>query len=180
MEPARFDAVTADLGGTTSRRRLLALLGGGAASSGLALLGLRAADAKDKRKPKQPRICRPGKRLASVDVPSTGTAVSTPPLQRGQQYRLRASGFWITNAQFGNDAFAAFPFANVNAPQLTFQGVRLGLSVDGATPDQWGSYNAGHTYEQTISGQGRALSLRFTDPATSDNSGSLTVEVFCA
>jgi hypothetical protein len=56
----------------------------------------------------------------------------------------------------------------------------LGLAVNNASPDQWGAYNAGHIYEQTVAGQGTALSLRFTDPAPADNSGSLTVEIFCA
>jgi hypothetical protein len=124
--------------------------------------------------------CQPGKSFATISVPANGSTATSPNLQRGQSYRLRATGFWNTNAQFGNDAFAAFPFANPNAPELTFQGVRLGLSVNGGSPDQWGSYNSGHTYEQVITGQGQGATFRFTDPQTNDNSGSLTVTIECA
>jgi hypothetical protein len=104
----------------------------------------------------------------------------TPTLKRGQRYQLRAIGFWSTNASFGNDAFAAFPFANPNAPETVFQGVRLGLSVDGSSPDQWGSYHLDHIYEREVTGEGAPLSLRFTDPLSADNTGTLTVEVSCA
>jgi hypothetical protein len=121
-----------------------------------------------------------GQQLRIVSVPSSGSTVSTPALAAGQRYRLRASGFWHTNPQYGNDAFAAFPFADPNAPGTTYQSVRLGLSVDGGSPDQWGSYTTSHIYERQIIGQGAALSLRFTDPVPDDNSGSLLVEVFCA
>jgi hypothetical protein len=101
-------------------------------------------------------------------------------LAAGQRYRLRASGFWHTNSQYGNDAFATFPFADPNAPATTYQNVRLGLSIDGGSPDQWGRYTTSHIYERQIMGQGAALSLRFTDPVPADNSGSLTVEIVCA
>jgi hypothetical protein len=126
------------------------------------------------------QACPSGQQLRIVSVPSSGSTVSTPVLAAGQRYRLRASSFWNTNPEYGNDAFAAFPFANPSAPETTYQNVRLGLSVDGGSPDQWGSYNAAHIYELQVTGQGAALSLRFTDPVPADNSGSLLVEIFCA
>lgn len=39
-------------------------------------------------------------------------------------------------APVSGDAFAAFPFADVNKPETAYQGTRLGLSVDGGSPDQ--------------------------------------------
>jgi hypothetical protein len=143
---------------------------------------------RKKRKKAQPvqqdgqngQMCPTGQQLRIVSVPSSGSTVSTPVLAAGQRYRLRASGFWNTNPQYGNDAFAALAFANPNAPETTYQNVRLGLSVDGGSPDQWGNYTTSHIYERQIIGQGAALSLRFTDPVPADNSGSLLVEIFCA
>ncbi len=49
-----------------------------------------------------PQSCQPGKQVGAVSVPATGAAVSTPILAQGQRYRLRASGFWNTNATDGN------------------------------------------------------------------------------
>jgi hypothetical protein len=125
-------------------------------------------------------VCQPGTAAGSVLVPATGVAVSTPVLVAGQRYRLRATGFWATNATFGNDAFAAFLFATPAKPETTFNGVRLGLSVNGDSPDLWGAYNLGHVYEREVVGAGAALSLRYTDPVPADNSGSVTVEIVCA
>ena len=67
-----------------------------------------------------------------------------------------------------------------NASVTTAGAVRLGLSVDGGSPDLWGSYTTTHLYEREVTGQGAALSLRYTDPIVTDNSGSLLVDVFCA
>lgn len=181
MASIRFGSVGNALEEVWSRRQALRLLTAGAAGVVVAQAGLQGSDAKKRKNRKnKKKVCKPGKLFQTVSVPATGGAATTQALINGQRYRLRASGFWNTNAQFGNDAFAAFPFANPNAPELTFNGVRLGLSVDGGSPDQWGSYNAGHVYEREIIGQGASLSLRFTDPQTADNSGSLTVEIFCA
>jgi hypothetical protein len=154
---------------------------------GLAALQLPGTgEARKQKKPKKPKkckkkqTCQPGMLIGSVSVPASGDTVSTPVLAQGRRYLLRATSLWITNATYGNDAFAAFPFANPGAPITTLQGVRLGLSVDGGSPDQWGSYTTSHIYERVVTGQGTALSLRFTDPVTSDNSGSLLVDVICA
>jgi hypothetical protein len=106
--------------------------------------------------------------------------VSTPVLAQGQRYRLRASGFWSSNATHGQDAFADFEFANPAAVVTTFEGVRLGLSIDGGSADVWGSYSTGHVYEREVVGQGAALSLRCSDKVHTDNSGSVLVEVLCA
>jgi hypothetical protein len=187
MDTTRFNGLSEALTGRLSRRQAAQWLAAGGASAVLVRTGLqdsaagkgRKGKGKGKGKGKNKNRCTPGSSIGSVNVPATGATVTTPVLTAGQRYRLRASGFWVTNAQYGNDAFAAFPFANPNAPELTYNNVRLGLSVDGGSPDQWGSYNAGHVYEREVTGTGAALSLKFTDPETNDNSGSLTVEIFC-
>ena len=58
---------------------------------------------------------------------------STPILEKGQRYRLRASG-WNTNATDGNDAVAAFAFATPNAPVTVAGGVRVGSPSTTAVP----------------------------------------------
>jgi hypothetical protein len=185
MNENRIRTLTHSLSNRPSRRDVVR----GLVGTGFGLGALRLPDTVEARKKKKQRKqkkqkagqrCRTGKQFGSISVPASGASVSTPVLKKGQRYRLRASGFWNTNATHGNDAFAAFPFANPNAPVTTFEGARLGLSVDGDSPDQWGSYSAGHIYEREVIGQGAALSLRFTDPVPADNSGSLLVDVFCA
>jgi hypothetical protein len=96
----------------------------------------------------------------------------------GRCYRLSAVGFWSTHLTYGQDAVAAFPKNNHNAPEFEYQGVRLGLSLDGGSPDEWGRYNPSHIYERRLVGEGVGLFLRNTDPVTADNSGSLFVEVY--
>lgn len=190
MESRNFDRFSSAFTQSYNRRDALRLLGLatiGASSAGL--LAPTSSDARRKNTKKKVKkvketqpanICQPGKQFATVNVPATGAAVTSPALVQGQRYRLRVTGHWVTNALYGNDAFAAFPFADPNKPETAYQGTRLGLSVDGGSPDQWGSYNAGHTYERTVTGAGAALSFRFTDPATNDNSGSINVVIECA
>ena len=127
-----------------------------------------------------PAICQSGTQVGAVSVPATGTSVNTPVLTAGQRYRLRASGFWSSNATHGQDAFADFEFANPAAFVTTFEGVRLGLAIDGGSADVWGSYSTGHVYEREVTGQGAALALRCSDKVHTDNSGSVLVEVLCA
>ncbi|HEU5430158.1 MAG TPA: hypothetical protein VFU81_00765 [Thermomicrobiales bacterium] len=179
MDARRFDDILAALGRSASRRRALALLGG-AALGGVVRRADVGAAARRKHNHRKPQTCRPGKRLAFVVVPPGGEAVVTPPLLKGQRYNLRATGFWLTNATFGNDAAAAFPLDDPFSPEFTFEGVRLGLAVDGRSPDQWGSYNTGHEYQLQVTGRGRPLTLRFTDPHPQDNSSTVEVEITCA
>ena len=135
---------------------------------------------KKRKKQKTTQACQPGTALGSVKVPATGAIVSTPVLAQGQRYRLQATGYWNTNAFYGADAFASFKFANPTETATSYQNVRIGLSVNGGSPDQWGIYNITHNYEREIVGQGSPVTLRYTDPVTSDNSGSLTVSIVCA
>ena len=190
MQAPEFDGIARDLGAVSTRRSFIRLLGGAAALGAVVTVAhAEPADArrkrgkrnKKKRTPQTPPpTCQAGKQVGAVSVPASGDTVKTPILEKGQRYRLRASGFWNTNATDGNDAVAAFAFATPNAPVTVAGGVRVGLAVDDGSPDFWGSYTTTHLYEREVIGQGAALSLRYTDPIPTDNSGSLLVDVFCA
>jgi len=181
VDSQRFDALTTKVGEISSRRQVLKVLGGIGAASLVAVAGHNVADAKRKKNKKQKaKTCPPGKSIGSVTVPANGTAVNTPVLTAGQNFRLRATGFWTSNATHGEDAFADFELANPTAVVTTFQGVRLGLTVNGGGVDGWGSYNTNHVYERTVAGQGTSVALAMGDVVFTDNSGSVTVDVFCA
>ena len=118
-----IDGIARDLGAVTTRRSMVRLLGGAAAMSAVAVIARgEAAEAKRKgrkngKRKKQKtqqnqQTCTPGSQVGAVSVPGTGASVSTPVLAQGQRYRLRASGFWSSNATHGQDAFADFEFAN--------------------------------------------------------------------
>jgi hypothetical protein len=185
MNLDRIANVTNSLNTRPSRRDVMrGLLG-----TGLGLAALRLPDAvearkkRKKRKKKQPNgqtTCQPGTSIGSVRVSASGADVRTPVLAEGQRYYLRTTGFWYTNSTHGNDAFASFALNNPGVPIPEFQGVRLGLSVDGGSPDEWGSYHLTHNYEREVVGQGKTLKLQYTDPKTNDNSGSMTVDIVCA
>lgn len=179
MQSSMFDRITRTLAAGASRRGVMRGLAAGLVAAAAGGLAVADTPAKKRNRPNK-KTCKPGKVVTSVSVPANGSTATTPVLKSGQRYRLRAVGFWATNTIDGNDAFAAFPLNDPTKFTTVYEGVRLGLSVDGASPDQWGSYNSGHTYEQTISGQGRSLQLRYSDKGYSDNSGSLTVDVICA
>lgn len=188
MQESGFDAIARDMGAVSTRRTFVRLLGGATVMGVVAVVGAgERADARRKRGKKskgrgkgQPQeVCRRGIQFGAVSVPATGASVKTPVLVAGQRYRLRASGFWSSNATHGSDAFADFEFANPAAIVTTFEGVRLGLSVDGGNVDGWGSYTTNHVYEREVVGQGVALSLRCSDVIHTDNSGSVLVEVLC-
>src|SRR5215212_6727729 len=141
MKAPVFEGITRELGARSTRRSVLRLLGGATAMGAVAVVNRgEVVEAKRKRgkkkaKGQQQAICQPGKQFGAVSVPGTGATVSTPVLVAGQRYRLRASGFWSSNATHGQDAFADFEFADPTKVVTTFQGVRLGLSVDGGSAD---------------------------------------------
>ena len=148
---------------TQPRRGVLRMLGVAAlGASGVSVLAQERSDARKKPNRNNKKRCKPGKSVANVQVPANGSIVTSPTLKKGQQYRLRANGFWNTNAQYGNDAFASFQFANPTTPVLTFQNVRIGLSVNGGSPDQWGVTTA-HMYEQNYR-SGRVPSVHRPGP----------------
>ena len=63
--------------------------------------------------------------------------------------------------------------------QERLDGVRLGLAVDGLSPDLWGTYSQSHTYHQIVIGKGKPVSLQMLDSVYSDNGRHLYVDVLC-
>jgi hypothetical protein len=182
MEHHQFDVLTRSISRHSSRRDVLRGLvaGCGLGMPQLAETVTAKKKKRKKRKPQQPQPrCSPGEQLDAIGVPGTGEGVLTRILAEGQGYRLRASGFWNSNATHGQDAFADFELANPDNSVTDFEGVRLGLSINGGSPDQWGSYHTNHVYERIVTGQGMALSLKCSDKVFTDNSGEVLVEVFC-
>jgi len=179
----RIDEIAAAIGGPGGRRGVLRLLGGAAlAALGGAALGKPAARAAEgpAAAARRKKRCRPGKRVATVVVPANGeVAISPVVLRQGQRYRLRAVGFWSTNATRGVDAYADFALANNGDVVREFQGVRLGLEVDGGSPELWGPYNPSHVYERRVVGPGRVIAFRHADVVHADNAGRLDVDIFC-
>ena len=62
-------------------------------------------------------------------------------------------------------------------------GVDIGLAINDTTIDNnrspdWGSYTDSHVYETTMAGTGATLTAQFHDPEYSNNSGSLTLEIW--
>jgi hypothetical protein len=143
---------------------------------------------KSKRKPKTsppttppnpPTTCPQGTLFAEVSVLADGSQSFTPVLEEGQVYILRAHGYWSTNGDYMCDAFAAFLWKDQRSPVMYYNGVRLGLAVDGLPPDQWGTYSQSHTYHQIVIGKGKPVSLQMLDSVYSDNGRHLYVDVLC-
>jgi hypothetical protein len=178
VDAFRFDILTRSVSGVSSRRTVLSGL---LAAGGLGALRLPETIQAKKRpkKPKKRPTCRPGEQVGAVAVPGTGATVNTPVLKQGRRYLLRASGFWASNATRGQDAFADFEFADHGNRETNAGGVRLGLAVNGGSPNEWGSYTPTHVYTREVTGQGAALALRCNDLVHSDNSGIVMVEVLC-
>lgn len=182
MDSHKFDRIVATLESPWDRRsalRVMGLAALGAVSLNHIAQGDAGARRRKKKKNAGTNVCAPGKTFATVTVPANGRTANSPALTKGQRYLLRASGFWNANAQYGNDACAAFPFANPNAPEFTYRNLRLGLLVNSIPPGAWGNYNTRHVYEQLVTGDGLALAFRNLDPVPEDNSGSITVTIEC-
>jgi hypothetical protein len=181
MNDVEFDRAIKTMGDGMTRREVLRATAAGlivaAGGGGIAVDALaRKKSTKTKTKTK---TCPPGTFIAGIPVPADGSRVFTPILRDGQVYVLRATGSWTTNADFFCDAFAAYRFSDPASPVMFNQGVRLGLSVDGFPPDNWGTYHTNHSYGMAVIGEGRPLSLQMFDTVFTDNSGFVKVEVTC-
>jgi hypothetical protein len=182
LDSHQFDRIVATLETSLDRRgalRVFGLAALGAVSMNRLVQEDAGARRRKKKKATNTKICTPGKTIATLKVPSNGVTVNSPALTKGQRYRVQASGFWNANAQYGNDACAAFPFANPNAPEFTYRNLRLGLLMNSIPPGAWGNYNTQHVYEQLFTGDGLALAFRNLDPVVEDNSGFITVTIEC-
>jgi hypothetical protein len=204
-----IDTMARTLATPQSRRGLLKLLGAATLSAGLGLTG-HTATAKRRKKGRKgkkgagsgstgsrsgsqsqqpPRqMCQVGQWMGGGAVPNNGDVFTTPVLARGQRYRLVVSDSVLTGFYFGSphaiDASHAFDVTYEQYGYRSWNGEYVGLSIDGRQPN-WGSYERSHVYEKIVTGEGRALELRFIDwnemfYGYADNEGTLKVDIFCA
>jgi hypothetical protein len=127
--------------------------------------------------------------VETLTVPSDGSVVtSNTVLQNGVDYHLRASGTFNMNTnQNVNDSWMAdaeyYDFSNLPTSAkdhaLTYD---IGIAVDDPVIDttktpSWGAFEATHVYEIVFTGAGATIAVNFHDQVTSDNDGSLTLEI---
>ncbi len=120
----------------------------------------------------------------TITVPVDGSVrTSTTTLQAGVAYQIRASGTFFIGGP--GDGLADAEYANFLAPQDTCTGggfdLGIGINSSGNTPTKfpfWGTYVVTHVYTINFVGQGQPITLLYHDCGPSDNSGSLTVEIF--
>jgi hypothetical protein len=173
---------------------LIAVAGGGIASDTLARKRRKKKKGNKNRKndpaptpdPGPSSACAEVTSIALISVPSDGSVIETPALVRGQIYHLRAKGWWAQGAEYANDAYARYRYHAENEYNLYENGVRLGISVNGQSPDLWGpsadpaeNYNLGHSYTMAIVGRDAPVTLRVQDSNYTDNDRDLYVEVVC-
>jgi hypothetical protein len=189
-----FDSIVTNLASGARRRLvlqglaagLMATAGGSVTSNALAKShrskkkGRRSPNPGPNPTPAAQSICPPGKSLGFIGVPADGSQVFTPVLEKDVSYLLRATGFWSTNGNDAVDAFAGFAFANQTQTFLFSNGIRVGLAVNGESPDNWGHYAESHEYNLVLIGKGQRASLQMLDSDFRDNARLLNVEVLCA
>lgn len=202
-EDTRFDRTVRAISSGGSRRAVVRGLAAGliaAAGGGISMDTLAGKNKKKKRKkakkqtPAQtptptppptptpnplPEFCPRGTSLGTISVPSDGRVVYTPILPKGQGYILEAYGYWSTGGEYMMDAFAAFRWHDERYPLLYHNGVRLGLAINGESPDLWGPYTQSHRYDFIVIGKDAPVSLQMLDSDFSDNGRDLYVEVLC-
>jgi len=193
-EETTIDRAARGLASGASRRSVVRGLAAGlvaAAGGGIATDTLAKKKRKKKKKGSPKPQPNPGPQSACsevttvtfLSVPSDGSVVETPVLEKGQIYHLRADGWWGTDGEFAIDAYARFRFPAPSEHTLNHNGVRVGLSVNGNSPDLWGntpdSYNTSHRYTMAIVGKGAPATLRMIDSDYSNNHRLLTVELVC-
>jgi hypothetical protein len=171
---------------------LLALAGGAIATDSLAKKRKRKRKKKGTPKPQptpDPRpqsACSEVTSIAFINVPSDGSIVETPVLKKGQIYHLRAEGWWAQGGEYANDAYARYRYHADAEYNLYENGVRLGISVNGQSPDLWGhsadpdeNYKLSHRYTMALVGKDAPATLRVQDSNYNDNSRDLYVDVVC-
>jgi hypothetical protein len=173
---------------------LMVAAGGGIASDTLARKRRKKKKGNKNRRNQPTPTPDPGPRsacsevtsIALINVPSDGSIVETPALEQGQIYHLRAKGWWAQGGEYANDAYARYRYHAENEYNLSENGVRLGISVNGQSPDLWGpsanpaeNYNLGHSYTMALVGRNAPVTLRVQDSNYNDNDRDLYVEVVC-
>ncbi|MBN2847625.1 MAG: hypothetical protein JXP72_04125 [Coriobacteriia bacterium] len=124
--------------------------------------------------------------LDTVVVPANTITptLSTFVLEEGKTYTLRASGtafagdtiefdakYSITQRISGDTWTDLVSGYTSEGPEL------LDLFVNGA-PGDWGAFNEAHVYTTQVVGTGEKLALHIYDIYPSNNTGSLTVEIY--
>lgn len=119
----------------------------------------------------------------TIDSHSTVPVESTVVLLAGASYRLVAAGVVaIRDDGWSGDADY---YWDDDTPWLVGDdiGVDIGLAVNdadgsGARSPDWGDYTDSHVYQATMPGSDSVLSAVFFDPDNSNDSGSLTLEIW--
>lgn len=185
MDAVRLDQWSRTLVAGRSRRQLLRGFAGAALTGMFGLAG--TPDVEAKRKKNDRAVCRKGERVDRLSVPANGESVRSALLAKGQRYLIRVSGF-VRDEEWGLDADYYFlrddPTNPAEIYDACFDSTDVGLSIDDAILDDdkfpsWGAYTDDHVYERTIVGDGKRLRLRLHDCRFEENTGSLSVEIFC-
>lgn len=121
----------------------------------------------------------------TVFVPATGGVVSSSiNLESGKQYQLKAAGTAFAgdtiefDAQYSKTERITGDTWTDNVSGYEGLGPELlELKVDGVFVD-WGAFNTGHVYYWCMSGTGSPVALEIYDTYPSNNTGSLTVEIY--
>ena len=120
--------------------------------------------------------------IDTVTVSSDGTQVcSVETLVSGQEYRLEANGTYTYNTA-GDWADAEWYLKNSVIVKGDTEGSTpyvLDISIDGYSVNRdWGEYSADHIYSLNLKGTGSQVCFSIYDSNNSDNSGSLTVDIY--
>ena len=126
-------------------------------------------------------------RLDTIEVPadsSGGPIYSNVVLKEGKTYILRASGTADAGANIEFDAKYSIRegcsmegWTDLVCGYEYLGETLLDLQVDGNTPE-WGEYSPIHVYTTEIVGDGTTIELEIYDTYPSNNTGSLTVEIY--
>jgi len=123
--------------------------------------------------------------VATLAIPGDCSDAILPFFTDDQQsYRLRVSGTLVINAnnQQGDAEYWDFSALPGSAKDTT-AGIDYGVAIDDPIVDgnkvpNWGPLSMIHTYEIELPGTGFPFVANLHDPDCTNNSGSLTLEVF--
>jgi len=127
----------------------------------------------------------------TIDGAYSGITPSTASLESDVEYLLVVNGtyrfanwgdYGVADAEWAyrNDGYKDNPLAahGWTVGELTYPSVKgLDVLVDG-TNVNWGDFDAGHKYQHEYTGIGSPVSFSIYDSGYSDNSGSLTVDIY--
>jgi len=119
---------------------------------------------------------------AQNDIPAS-PEFWTDELDSGKEYILRVSGTYDANDYITADA--KYSMRSVNGPDWTdivknyesYGPTLLDLFIDDVAPN-WGVFNPGHVYWQTITGTGTQVKLQIYEIYAQNDSGALTVDIY--